>query len=146
MTTRRAVMRLAVVLLVVLAAVVLRYPEPGPPAVRTVALEDWPSAVAVDAQTAHAFIASSDVVHHSGRVSVLDTTTGALVRTIHVGLYPKAMAVDARTGRVCGPTLPSVGARCLARDYDVARVCRRAGIGCAAGADASCGGGHSRTG
>src|SRR5438105_14752590 len=111
MTARRAVMRLGVVLLVVLAAVVLRYPEPGPPAVRTVALEDWPSAVAVDAQTGHAFIASSDVAHHTGRVSVLDTATGATVRTVVVPAVPTAVAVNA------APRSAGTGARVFVAGY-----------------------------
>jgi outer membrane protein assembly factor BamB len=92
-------MGLGVVLLAVLAAVALRYPQPGPPAVRTVALEGWPTAVAVDTRTAHAFIASSDVVHQGGRVSVLDTATGTIVRTVPVPVFPAAVAVGAAPRR-----------------------------------------------
>lgn len=35
----------------------------------------------------------------AGRVSVLDTRSGALLRTVRVGASPVALAVDARTGR-----------------------------------------------
>jgi hypothetical protein len=111
MTARRAVMGLGVVLLAVLAAVALRYPEPGPPAVRTVALEGWPSAVAVDTRTAHAFIASSDVVHHTGRVSVLDTATGTIVRTVVVPAFPTAVAMGA------APRHSATGARVFVAGY-----------------------------
>src|SRR5437870_13786275 len=92
MPARRVVMALGLVLLAVLAAVALRGPEAGP-AVRTVALDAWPSAVAVDAQTGHAFIASADVLHHTGRVSVLDTATGVIQHTVTVSVYPVAVAV-----------------------------------------------------
>src|SRR5438445_10120036 len=92
MPARRVVMALGLVLLAVLAAVALRGPEAGP-AVRTVALDAWPSAVAVDAQTGHAFVASSDVLHHTGRVSVLDTATGVILHTVTVSVYPVAVAV-----------------------------------------------------
>ena len=111
MTARRAVMGLGVVLLAVLAAVALRYPDPGPPAVRTVALEGWPSAVAVDTRTAQAFIASSDVVHHTGRVSVLDTATGTIVRTVVVPVFPAAVAVGA------APRNAATGARVFVAGY-----------------------------
>src|SRR5205807_7805454 len=112
MTARRAVMRLGVVLLVVLAAVVLRYPEPGPPAVRTVALDAWPSAVAVDAQTGHAFIASADALHHIGRVSVLDTATGVILHTVTVSVYPVAVAVAPSSSEGTDP-----GARVFVAGY-----------------------------
>src|SRR5207248_653965 len=111
MTARRAAMGLGVVLLAVLAAVALRYPQPGPPAVRTVALEGWPSAVAVDTRTAHAFIASSDVAHHTGRVSVLDTATGTIVRTVVVPVFPTAVAVSA------APRRAATGARVFVAGY-----------------------------
>src|SRR5918911_2952982 len=105
MTARRAVVGLGVVLLAVLAAVALRYPESVPPPVRSVALEGWPSAVAVDTRTAHAFIASSDVVHHTGRVSVLDIATGTIVRTVVVPAFPTAVAMGA------APRSAATGAR-----------------------------------
>src|ERR687888_77655 len=111
MTARRAVMGLGVVLLAVLAAVALRYLEPVPPAVRTVTLEGWPRAGAVDTQTAHAFVASSDVVHHTGRVSVLDTATGTIVRTVVVPAFPAAIAVGA------APRSAASGARVFVAGY-----------------------------
>src|SRR5437870_2354915 len=89
---RRSRIVVGLVLLAVLAAVVLPRAEAGP-AVRTVALDAWPSAVAVDAHTGHAFIASSDVLHRTGRVSVLDAATGTIVGTVAVNAYPVAVAV-----------------------------------------------------
>src|SRR5256714_3208764 len=111
MTARRAAMGLGVVLRAVRAAVALRCPDAGPPAVRTVALEGWPSAVAVDTRTAQAFIASSDVVHHTGRVSVLDTATGTIVRTVVVPVFPAAAAVGA------APRNAATGARVFVAGY-----------------------------
>jgi DNA-binding beta-propeller fold protein YncE len=104
-------MALGVVLLAVLAAVALRDRQPGPLAVHTVALEGWPSAVAVDTRTTHAFIASSDVVHHTGRVSVLDTTTGTILGTVVVPAFPTAVAVGA------APRRAAMGARVFVAGY-----------------------------
>jgi YVTN family beta-propeller protein len=50
-----------------------------------------PAAIAVDAQTHHAFVANSA----SGSVSVLDTRNGAVLRTVRVGRSPLAIAVAA---------------------------------------------------
>jgi YVTN family beta-propeller protein len=52
-------------------------------------------AVAVDRRTGRAVVAESD----ANSVSVLDVRTGAVLRTIPVGVHPRAIAVDERTGR-----------------------------------------------
>ncbi len=66
-----------------------------------------PGLIAVDARTGRAFVlnggsyamnASGGIVE--GSVSVLDTRTGALVRTIPAGTAPQAVVVDERTERV----------------------------------------------
>src|ERR671933_799111 len=55
-----------------------------------------PHAVAVDVTRARAFVAN----FNRGYVSVIDTRTGALVRTIRVGAGPDALAVDEGSGYV----------------------------------------------
>jgi len=59
----------------------------------------WPTMIAVDAGRARAFVGNSG----SGTVSVLDTRTGHVLRTIPVAmgaLMPVEIADDARSGRV----------------------------------------------
>jgi len=59
----------------------------------------WPATIAVDAGRARAFVGNSG----SGTVSVLDTRTGRVLRTIPVvtdALMPVEIADDARSGRV----------------------------------------------
>ncbi len=53
-----------------------------------------PALIAVDAAISRVFVA------RYGAVAVLDTHTGALLRTTRVGHSPTAMAIDARTNRV----------------------------------------------
>src|ERR671939_1577527 len=55
-----------------------------------------PHAVAVDVTRARAFVAN----FNRGTVSVIDTRTGVLVRTIRVGGGPAALAVDEGSGHV----------------------------------------------
>jgi DNA-binding beta-propeller fold protein YncE len=50
----------------------------------------------VDARTGHAFVASP----FDGTIDMLDTHTGALLRTEMLGGMPRAVAVDERLGRV----------------------------------------------
>jgi YVTN family beta-propeller protein len=52
--------------------------------------------VAVDELHGRAFIINSP----AGTVSVLDAHRGVVLRTVAVGMYPTAMAVDERRGRV----------------------------------------------
>jgi len=54
------------------------------------------AAIAVDERTARAFV----VNHNTDAVAVLDTRTGALLRTVAVGAHPIAVAVDTRAGHV----------------------------------------------
>jgi len=69
----------------------------------------WPAMIAVDAGLARAFVGNSG----SGTVSVLDTRTGRVLRTIPVAtdaLMPVEIADDARSGRVfvlLPPTRPN---------------------------------------
>jgi YVTN family beta-propeller protein len=64
----------------------------------------FPTAVVVDEQLGHAFVAHRDIVNGqgdprgNGSLSVLDTTSGTEVDTIPVGWGPTAMALDAHTG------------------------------------------------
>ena len=52
-------------------------------------------AVAVDARTGRAFVATAE----TGTVGVLDVRTGSVLRTIAVGVHPLAIAVAERTDR-----------------------------------------------
>jgi YVTN family beta-propeller protein len=70
--------------------------EAGAGIVRCVALYQDPHAV-VDTRTSRAFVTGSGADRRSGVVSVLDTTTGKLMRTVPLGTYPNAIAVDERT-------------------------------------------------
>jgi len=73
---------------------------------RTVSIGLCPQKVALDAQTNRLFITNAGVTDQQragtgrGTVSVLDATTGAVLRTVRVGVWPYALAVDARAGRV----------------------------------------------
>jgi len=86
----------------VLAGSVARTGEPGVGirALRTTIVGRSPSAMAVDTQTGHVFVANVSEPNHPGMVSMLDGTTGALMRTITVGALPSAVTVDGRHGRV----------------------------------------------
>lgn len=59
-----------------------------------------PSAIGVDIQTGHVFVANVGEPNHLGTVSMLDAVTGTLIRTITVGALPTAVTVDERHGRV----------------------------------------------
>jgi len=64
-----------------------------------------PVAVAVDARSGRVFVANKGPVDSNlvplgnGTVSVLDARSGAVLRTVPVGTYPAALAVDERAGR-----------------------------------------------
>jgi YVTN family beta-propeller protein len=63
---------------------------------RSIAVGSVPWAVAVDAATQRAFVATVG----EGTVSVLDTRSGAVLRTVRVGQVPIQVAVNARTRQV----------------------------------------------
>ena len=72
---------------------------------RTVAVGAAPEAVAVDERTARAFVVASNTnlsgnALGPGIVSVLDSRTGALLRSVSVGQKPGAVAIDPQTDRV----------------------------------------------
>lgn len=71
--------------------------------VRHIALTGDASPLAVDEQSGRVLIArigpfAGDVPSGNGSISVVDGTTGTIVRTITVGRYPVAAAIDGRTG------------------------------------------------
>jgi YVTN family beta-propeller protein len=75
--------------------------------VRTTHLGGDPFDLAVDEQTGRVFVANGSNVQVNGRlsvldgsVSILDATSGRLVRSVTVGMLPTAVAVDVRSGRV----------------------------------------------
>ncbi len=60
-----------------------------------------PTAVlAVDERAGHVFVAGGGDAAGRGLVSILDARSGAPLRTIRVGTYARAVAVDPRTGHV----------------------------------------------
>jgi YVTN family beta-propeller protein len=73
--------------------------------VRSVTVGMLPAAVAVDARSGRVFVAnkgpldSNLVPLSNGTVTVLDARSGAVLRTVAVGTYPTAIAVDQRAGR-----------------------------------------------
>lgn len=78
-------------------------------ALRTTALDQAPLAMATDAHTARVFVGGpvTPAWTHgatTGRISVLDTRSGTLVRTVLVATMPVALAVDVRTERAFAAT------------------------------------------
>lgn len=72
---------------------------------RRIAVGLFPVALAIDARRGRAYVVSRDEATSfnpttTGGVSVLDTRTGAVLRTIPVGVDPVAVAVDEESGRV----------------------------------------------
>jgi hypothetical protein len=84
MTRRRIVVGLA--LLAVVAGLVVAYHPRHDPVLGSVALDQYSSMLVVDARTARAFVGDGSCVH------VLDTATGALLRTVPVA--PSRAGVD----------------------------------------------------
>ena len=104
---RRAIRRYTVVglaALAVLAGVAVVYRATNDGVLRTVTLRGprtaLPSAMAIDTRTSRAFIASADNIGTYARVAMLDTASGALLRTITAGSSASGMLVDERTERV----------------------------------------------
>jgi DNA-binding beta-propeller fold protein YncE len=56
--------------------------------------------MALDGPANRVFVPSYGPTSRVGTLSVLDATTGALVRSVRVGVYPIAAAVDEQTRRV----------------------------------------------
>jgi len=72
---------------------------------RTIPVGRFPLAVALDTRRGRAYVVSRDSASSfnptdTGSVSVIDTRTGGLLRTIPVGVDPMAVAVDMDSGRV----------------------------------------------
>ncbi len=57
-----------------------------------------PSALAMDGATGHAFVTSYDATTYAGRLSILDASTGAILRTSTAGLGRFPISVAAATG------------------------------------------------
>lgn len=71
------------------------YRAEAPPAVVTTQVGRGPLAVAVDAQSGHAFAVNCA----ADTVSMLDTRTAMVVQTVGVVAHPRAVVVDSRTHR-----------------------------------------------
>jgi len=85
----------AVVALALAGGMIVQRGPAESPVLTTVAVGPSPSAVVVDARARHAFVLDGD-----DTVSMLDTRTGNLLRTVPVGKAAMALAVDERVGRV----------------------------------------------
>jgi YVTN family beta-propeller protein len=74
---------------------------------RTVAVGKNPRAIAIDKRHGRVFVLTAGdadpvracIPTEHGAVSVLDARTGRVLRTIPIGVAPRAIAVDERTGR-----------------------------------------------
>lgn len=79
-------------------------PVVADPVVSTVTLAQNPTAIAIDARTGRAFVATADPIANASAVAVFDTASGRLLTTTHIGLNagqnPGPLAVDERAGRV----------------------------------------------
>ncbi len=82
-------------LLLALAGVALARPGRARRGSGVIPLGRYPSAIAVDGPAGHAFIADA----LADTVTMVDTASGAVLRTVVVGRAPSAVAVDPRTGR-----------------------------------------------
>lgn len=87
------------------AALIVARPGQAVSGERTVPLDGSPSALALDPRTGHAFVAIAGPNGSNGRVTTLDSATGAVLRTVAVGsglqiIDPRAMVVDSHTGHV----------------------------------------------
>src|SRR5579864_1495725 len=91
-TTRRLS---AVAVLLVLSGVVVGCPGGPHQADATIPVGAGASALAVDAQVGHAFVANTA----ERTVTMFDTASGAVLRTLTVGQSPAAVVVDAHTRR-----------------------------------------------
>lgn len=87
---------------------------------RTIAVAPHPSALAVDERRGRIVVASVGplaaygIVRGHGSVCVLDAVTGAVRRSVAVGVGPRSLAVDERSGRIVvvntgGAVQPSPG-------------------------------------
>src|SRR5205823_8885191 len=71
--------------------------------VRTVAVGPSPLSVVVDERSGHAFVLSRSTDNpDAASVSMIDTVTGALLRTQTVGRLPQALTVDRSEERRVG--------------------------------------------
>lgn len=95
---------LGLAVLTAVAGVGMARPAAAAPIVSTLTVAHGPSAVAVDAQTGRAFIATPDPSTHDDQIAVVNTATGRLVATTTIGAYasqaPGPLLVDQRASRV----------------------------------------------
>src|SRR5438132_12140542 len=98
MSRRHTQALLGMMVLAILVGLAAMHRPDADPVVRTVVLDESPRAVVVDPRTSRAFVATGGA-GEPGHVSMVDTATGALLRTVPVGLDPCALAVDERAGR-----------------------------------------------
>ena len=103
MTPRRGLVALALALLLLTGATVVRRP-PGGPVLHTIVLGADPGSVAVDGATGHAFVVDRDTNGYAalgqGSVSMIDTRAGTVLRTAPVGADPREAVIDTRNGHV----------------------------------------------
>lgn len=112
--------------------------------VRTVAVGEAPVDIAVDGRTNRVFVATLGPVTGAGapsrgHVSVLDARTGAIIRTVPVGVSPRTMVVATSTQRVFVLNQDSQSVSTLdARMGTVLRTVTLRHMPCDAGANMPC--------
>ncbi len=103
MIPKRTLAILALALLLLTGATVVRRPTGGP-VLHTIMLGADPGSVAVDGATGHAFVVDRDTNGYAalgqGSVSMIDTRAGTVLRTATVGADPREAIIDARNGHV----------------------------------------------
>jgi YVTN family beta-propeller protein len=103
MIPKRTLVILALALLLLTGATVVRRPAGGP-VLHTIALGTDPGSVAVDGATGRAFVVDRDTNGYAalgqGSVSIIDTRAGTVLRTATVGADPREVVIDARNGHV----------------------------------------------
>ncbi len=103
MTPRRILVALALALLLLTGATVVRRPAAGP-VLHTIVLGADPGNVAVDGATGHAFVVDRNTNGYAalgqGNVSMIDTRAGTVLRTAQAGADPREAVIDARNGHV----------------------------------------------
>ena len=93
---RRWIVGVPALLVAAVAAGVTASGTSTSPVLRTITMEQNPSAVVVDASTKRVFVASND----GNTVAMLDASTGALLRTVQVGPAPGPLAIDEQRAHI----------------------------------------------
>ncbi len=99
---RRAMGAVVLVALVMVVGVAVARRPDADPILWTVALNDSPSSLVIDARTGRAFVLGDGYgpFGYRGNVTMLDLASGASLRTVPVGRVPAEMLLDQRVNRL----------------------------------------------